>query len=185
MEELNEKITLVALGDSITYGYPFTPKYSWVEYVRKRTNWQAINAGIPGDTFYEMLRRVQDDVLAYKPSIVIVMGGTNDVMQGYSQSQIQQNFIQLLDEIRKIESEIVIGIPLPVLDSTAGVLQVWRQFLKEYGRKHNIQSIDFYSGFIEDTGDIKEELLLDNCHPCKKGYEVMGKIALQSLVSSC
>lgn len=181
MKELSGKSTLAALGDSITYGYPFTPKESWVEYVCQRSQEEIINAGIPGDTFYDMLKRVEEDVLVFKPSYVIVTAGTNDVMQGFSQPQIQQKFLQLLGKIRQARSEIIIGTPLPVVDSREGALHLWRQFLEEYCKNHNITRIDFYKGFITDAGTIKENLLLDGCHPTKKGYEVMGEIALQGL----
>lgn len=37
-----------------------------------------INAGIPGDSTAEMLARVQRDVLAHRPDLVVLMAGTND-----------------------------------------------------------------------------------------------------------
>lgn len=40
------------------------------------------NAGIGGNTTSEMLARVDTDVIAYKPDLVFVMAGTNDILPG-------------------------------------------------------------------------------------------------------
>lgn len=165
---------IVALGDSITYGYPYTPMVSWAEELKNVTGCKVINSGVPGDTFADMLLRLEDDVFLYKPDIVTVMGGTNDVYVGYSQLQMQMNFKEVSDKIKEKKANVVIGLPLPVDDSSEGSLQKWRQWLLEYAENQHIPVIDFYSDFVDEQGKIKEELLVDGCHPNKEGYRVMG-----------
>lgn len=167
--------TVVALGDSITYGYPYTPHQSWVEAMRQATGWQVINSGNSGDTLQDMAERLERDVLKFKPQIIIVMGGTNDVYQGLSQPQLQTAFLKIMKGLQEAGSEIWIGLPLPVADGTEGSLQLWRSWLTSYARAESLTLIDFYQDFITNQGQIREDLLLDGCHPSLKGYELMGK----------
>jgi len=177
-----EKKIVVALGDSITYGWPFTPEVSWVEAINGFDGWQAINAGIPGDTLMDMADRLERDVLRYKPQAVTVMGGTNDFYHGFSQSQMQDSFTNIMRFLKEEDIEPWIGLPLPVTDSTERSLQKWRQWLKDYADGESLFVVDFYQDFINEQGKIKEKLLLDGCHPSMEGYRVMSariKAALQ------
>lgn len=176
-----ESKTLVALGDSITYGYPYTPRESWVEILRRETEWRVINSGISGDTFNDMERRLEREVLSYKPQVVTLMGGTNDVYIGFSHLQIQRNFLSIMDSLLKDRVEVWIGLPLPVDDPAEGSLNNWRKWLTAYCREQNLILIDFHQDFIDAGGKIRTELLLDGCHPRRKGYEVMGKRIIKTL----
>lgn len=167
--------TLVAFGDSITYGYPFSPEYSWVEELRKATGWKVINAGVPGDTFEDMFHRIKRDVQSHKPDIVIVMAGTNDVYIGLSQPQIKQNFYNLMDKLLSQKIEVWLGVPLPVEDPTERSLALLRTEIRDFARGKDLFLINFYEDFIDDAGNIRNDLLLDGCHPNKAGYRVMGE----------
>ena len=43
-------------------------------------NWKVVNAGVPGDTTFDALNRIEEDVLSYKPDFVTVFLGTNDAV---------------------------------------------------------------------------------------------------------
>lgn len=167
--------TVVAFGDSITYGYPFSPEKSWVEILRKASGWKVINSGISGDTFQDMLLRIKRDVLDHNPDIVIVMAGTNDVYTGMSQSRIQLCFDTLMDRLFSNGIEVWLGIPLPVEDSTEKSLGLWRNWLRNYAREKRLFVIDFCQDFLDPAGNIRDGLLLDGCHPGALGYKVMGE----------
>lgn len=171
----------VALGASITYGFPYKPKDSWVEHIRKATDWHVINAGIPGNTFEDMYNRLEDDVLYHRPHIVCVMAGTNDVNQGMSLPEIQQNFLKLLEKLVYNKIEVIVGLPLPVDSPNEGSLKLLRTWLTDYCREKNITLIDFYADFVDEQGEIREELLLDGCHPRRQGYAIMGERAVNTL----
>ena len=172
---------LVALGDSITYGYPFTPDVSWVERLRQETGWMVVNSGVSGDTFLDMALRLETDVLAHKPDLVILMGGTNDVYVGMSQPQIQNSFSGIIQKLQAENIKIIVGIPLPVDDASERPLKLWRSWLRQFCRDKGLDIIDFYQDFVTDEGLIKEELCLDGCHPGFRGYEIMGDRAVLSL----
>ena len=74
-------IKMVLFGDSITAGYTkkeITAKLTcrMLEYFPKA---DIINAGIPGETTEDGLKRIEAHVLKYKPDIVVIFFGANDV----------------------------------------------------------------------------------------------------------
>jgi lysophospholipase L1-like esterase len=79
------KVTVVALGDSITAGPAGAPDAAWPAIVEARlragypdTSWQVINAGVPGDTAPLGYARFDRDVAARGPQIVLIAFGLND-----------------------------------------------------------------------------------------------------------
>ncbi|HEY5486953.1 MAG TPA: GDSL-type esterase/lipase family protein [Candidatus Limnocylindrales bacterium] len=79
----------VALGDSLT-AWPANPWPSRLASLDPQLK-LIRNAGVPGNVTAQMRARLSSDVLAYKPDVLFVMGGTNDLAQGYSQATIVAN----------------------------------------------------------------------------------------------
>jgi lysophospholipase L1-like esterase len=78
---MNTAKTLVCFGDSITEGVIGA---SYVDIVRGALpGVRVINAGINGDTVIHLLRRVERDVVAHQPDIVMIMVGLNDLTTAY------------------------------------------------------------------------------------------------------
>ncbi|MCH8524561.1 MAG: SGNH/GDSL hydrolase family protein [Balneolales bacterium] len=69
---------LVCLGDSITHGRCSDDYVQRVRDEIRESGWEVVNAGINGDTAWNMLQRLQD-VIACKPDAVTILAGTNDV----------------------------------------------------------------------------------------------------------
>ena len=76
MEE--KKRTIVMFGDSLTDYFPMEKL--------KNIDAQFINSGVAGDTIAEMGARLAYDVFPYKPDIIIMQGGANDVIVSRSKS---------------------------------------------------------------------------------------------------
>lgn len=168
---------IVALGDSITYGYPYTPDVSWVSHLQK-TGMKIINSGINGDTLDGMLKRFNKDVVEYSPEFVIIMGGTNDAFGSYSLSAMEYNLKQIVNNSNQSGIEPIIGIPIPTDELvTEQKLNKFRCFLKDFCIRNDIMYIDFYSKIVDDAGKIKPEFDFDGVHPNKEGHKAMAKIA--------
>lgn len=66
--------TLVCFGDSITAEDVFfdgTPRLT-PRLQRIFSNWEVVNAGVPGDNTFDALNRIEEDVLSHKPDFVTV-----------------------------------------------------------------------------------------------------------------
>jgi lysophospholipase L1-like esterase len=74
--------TLVCFGDSLTEG---AIGASYVDILRQRlpAAVRVINAGINGDTAINLLRRLDRDVVPYRPDLVMILVGLNDLTTAY------------------------------------------------------------------------------------------------------
>jgi lysophospholipase L1-like esterase len=81
---LRDGDTVVFLGDSITaartYG-KIIENYTLLRFPDRKVRF--INAGVGGDTAAGGLKRLERDVLAHKPTVVVVAYGVNDIGWGF------------------------------------------------------------------------------------------------------
>jgi len=94
-------IKIVAMGDSITEGYPFTNQESWVEYLAQELKCQVLNQGICGDSTSGMRERFQRDVLDHAPTHVIILGGANDAYEKIHLESVSANFKAMEESCRQ------------------------------------------------------------------------------------
>jgi lysophospholipase L1-like esterase len=174
---------LIALGDSLTYGYPFGKAMSWVHYTEQALGVPILNQGVNGDTFREMLYRLNRDVLDLQPQWCIVSGGANDVYQGMDPKLMEANFKKILSRLKESKVRVVVGLPAPVEDAVyEKELAKFRRWLKKTAKDLSLKTIDFYAAFI----DPKKKKLIpsyfeDGVHPSSKGYQAMAREAIKAL----
>src|SRR5690554_5030310 len=72
-------LVFCATGDA--RGYLSTTSASLDEKpTSQREKMEVINAGIGGNTSGQLLERIEEDVIGHRPDLVIVMVGTNDMV---------------------------------------------------------------------------------------------------------
>ena len=71
--------TIVCHGDSLTEGAEVEQSDTWPALAEKELNIRLVNSGISGDTTGGLLSRFYHDVIQYRPDILIIMAGTNDL----------------------------------------------------------------------------------------------------------
>ena len=176
-------VKIVAIGDSLTDGFPFSRQCSWVYLSAKALGLIMVNRGICGETTGEMLDRFQADVLAQSPSHVIIMGGSNDAFMNVPDDEVQDNISEMAGQARMAGVVPVIGLPPPCTYlAEEKVLEGYRCWMRQYAGGQGIPVVDFYPAFIEeDTGRIKEEHLPDGVHPSEQGYLLMASVAVRRL----
>lgn len=180
MEKYGVKI--VAIGDSITYGFPYMPTSSWVRLAAEELGITIINKGVNGDTTAGMMKRFSSDVLSQKPSHVVIMGGTNDAFDGREIEEVRTN-IRLMIEMACNASVIpILGLPILCNFTAEEMLLVqYRMAMGKYAVSDGIEMIDFYQAMTDKTG-LKVGLYVDGIHPNEAGYEVMAGAAVNFLL---
>jgi acyl-CoA thioesterase-1 len=179
----NNKIKIVAIGDSITCGYPYEPALSWLNLAAERIHVDYSNEGINGDTTDGMLNRFDLDVLRHKPSYVIIMGGTNDAYAQITVDQVNENLHDMVELAVQKGIIPIFGLPIPCNDAAKEkLLGQYRAEMHKYAGDHHIDVIDFHKTMVDDGGfNIKTGLYCDDVHPSIAGYEVMAGIAAKFL----
>jgi len=172
---------IVAIGDSITYGFPYSPEVSWVQLASQRLGISIINKGINGNTTGEMSARFERDVIRLLPSHVIIMGGTNDACAGMEAEEVEANIRYMAETAQQRGIMPIIGLPIPCnYPQDEYTLGLYREDMREYALAKHVPLIDFYTAFLQ-SGSRRPETTYyaDVLHPNERGYQVMAATAVK------
>ena len=110
-------MNVICFGDSNTYGYDprsylggrYDPDSRWVDILAVETGWSVCNMGQNG-------REIPSAAPAFPADtdLLIVMLGTNDLLQGRSPEQAAERLERFLSGIPLDRSKILVIAPLPV-----------------------------------------------------------------------
>ncbi len=116
-EYLPADSTVVALGDSLTYGYGATPQTSYPAILGELTGWQVINAGVNGNTSADVLAR-SAAIIAQNPDLVLLGVGGNDVLRRTESMTTKANITATIATIKAANIPVVL-IAEPHFSSSA------------------------------------------------------------------
>lgn len=182
--------TIVFLGDSLTYGYGTYPDCAYPSVVETKLHIKAINKGENGDLTCGMSARFRTDVLAYHPDTVMILGGTNDILNGVSLQSTINSIDEMVQSARNANINVMIGLPMEpdsqqLTDyglTSSMIHRIMNHFasyhtqLLDYCQQHNILVVDFYENY-------PKHLFIDGIHPTAKGYEIMANIFINAMNS--
>lgn len=174
---------IVAIGDSITEGYPFSKQESWVEHLAQELKCPVVNQGICGDFTSGMRVRFQRDVIDHVPTHVIILGGANDAYEKIHLESVSANIKAMEKSCRQNDIVPIFGLPTPsLLQEEEQFLSKYRNWMKSYADEKRILLIDFYSAFMNkiNTGQ-GAQLYVDEVHPSIEGYALMGEVVVSEI----
>lgn len=124
LERGENGVRVVCFGDSITGVYYHTgSQRAWADLVglALRKQWpkarvEMINAGVSGHTTTQGLARMERDVLAKKPHLVMVMFGMNDVVR-VPLREFERNLAEIAARCERAGAAVVLGTPNSVTES--------------------------------------------------------------------
>jgi lysophospholipase L1-like esterase len=179
------EVRVVFLGDSITdfWGRKYGKFFSGKPY---------FNRGISGQTTPQMLIRLQQDVIALKPTVVVILAGTNDLAGNTgpeSLEDIEANLASIVQLANTNGIRTVLSSILPVCDyihpRTAGrppqkIIEL-NSWMKSYCARSSCVYLDYYTSMVDGQGMLAKDLTNDCLHPNDAGYAVMQPIAEQAI----
>lgn len=163
--KIPERSTVLALGDSLTFGYGANPGESYPAQLQKLTGWNIVNGGVSGDTSAQALSRLPA-LLARKPKLVIVGIGGNDFLRKVPEEQTRANIAKIIETVQKENiPAVLVGVPHITLGALFGHLSdhpLYEDLSEEYGTPL------FGGAWAEILGD--NDLKSDQIHANGKGY---------------
>jgi lysophospholipase L1-like esterase len=184
-----EKVRLVALGDSLTYGW--MTQYGFLDYLenlikKKYPDSQVfiLNKGVPGDTARDGLHRLERDVIRLSPDIVLIQFALNDAYSGLSANDFQKNIESIIVKIKdSLDAEIALLTSVAIHDSSMNkIANEFYMKISKSGEKYNLPVISVHKYWEKKiSSGIKHSQLVqyDGVHPTEKGYELMAEAVFE------
>jgi len=172
IEGLTGDSTVVAFGDSLTFGLGVERDESYPSVLAELLECRVINAGVSGETTSEGLRRLPVVLEKNQPDLVILCLGGNDMLQKQPKEKTKDNLKTMISLIQNAGAEIIIiGVPEPGLLLRTPAL--YGELAKEYKLPLDSKTI----GKVLSSSALKSDLV----HPNAEGYQVIAT-ALLSLI---
>ena len=108
---------VIALGDSLTYGYGASPETAYPTVLAEMTRWSIINEGINGNTSADVLART-DQIISQNPDLVLLGVGGNDVLRRVQSETTRANITATIGKL-KSENIPVVLIAQPHFSTSA------------------------------------------------------------------
>ncbi|MBB5337375.1 SGNH/GDSL hydrolase family protein [Pectinatus brassicae] len=179
-----KNIKVAALGDSRTHGGgaistpPGYKIYDWESYSQV----PVLNIGYSGDTTAAMLNRFNHDVLPFKPRILIIMGGINDIRAGIKASESIKNLTAIYNLCQKNNIiPILVSVspinPTKMKNINLTPVSDWQEQLRILNKwiiSHK-NSIDIAPLLTDGNGLLPENMTTDGLHQDKAGKKIIGE----------
>jgi lysophospholipase L1-like esterase len=112
--------TVLALGDSITFGTGAGTEASYPSVLAGLTGWKVVNAGVPGDTSSGALVRLPGLLQEHGPQLVLVSIGGNDFLRRLPLADTRANIRSICEQARAAGAQVVL-VAIPEASAMAAV----------------------------------------------------------------
>ncbi len=164
--------TIVCFGTSITQGTPHVPaEDTYPAVLERRLNRRlkreqaavtVINSGVSGENSAEGLARIEPDVIAHHPDLVVIEFACNDVRyephKRVEPDAFRENLLEMIERIREVCSDQILCTPTPIIDA----FHVYSQqvdFYEPWGGCNN--ALLEYDAIIREVADDTAAVLCD------------------------
>ncbi len=185
-----EKLTVVALGDSLTAGYGLAPEFGFVPVLQNwlQANGQDVtveNAGVSGDTTAGGLARL-DWALSPGANVMIVNLGGNDLLRGLDPAQSLANIDKILATADAKHLPVLL-VGLKALnnygpDYKAKFDAIYPALAAKY---HTLYIEDYFGPIKSSQAELTANLQADGLHPNAAGVvkivDAMGPMVVKLL----
>lgn len=190
------KKKIIFFGDSITEA-GVQPK-GYISLLRGMAtadgkDYELMGAGIGGNKVYDLYLRLESDVLAHTPDVVVIWVGVNDVWHkrnfgtGTDADKFEKFYNALLRKIREKGAQVVLVTPAVVGERTDfsneldGELNLYSNIIRKLARENNAPLVDLRQAFLDyirqHNPDNRDHGILtyDRVHLNDEGNELVAR----------
>ena len=157
---------VLALGDSLTYGYGANPTESYPARLAELTGWAITNGGVSGDTSAQALARLPELLREHTPHLVIISIGGNDFLRRQPENETRANIRAIIQACKAAGAEtLLVGVPGVGVGAALG----YPGDHPLYADLAKAENVPYYAnGWSQILG--KDALKSDQIHPNAAGY---------------
>jgi isoamyl acetate esterase len=188
---------VIFFGDSITQagvnanGYITKIKDAFTQK-NISSQYELIGAGIGGNKVYDLYLRMETDVIAKSPDIVVIFIGINDVWHktssgtGTDADKFERFYTAIINKLKEKNAKIILCTPPAIGERTDysnpqdGDLNRYSQIIRDLAKKNNLPVCDLRKAFrdynLQNNPDNKESGILttDRVHLNEKGNQLVA-----------
>ncbi len=158
--------TVICFGDSLTTGVGASRGEDYPSILGGHLGTRVVNAGEGGDTTAEALARLERDVLAQEPRLVIVLLGGNDFLRQVPLGETKRNLEEIVRRIQDQGAMVaVVGLRLGLFSDEYGPM--YREIASKY---RALYIPEVLKGILSDP-----QLKSDSIHPNGAGYRLIAE----------
>ena len=196
---------IVFFGDSITQaginpgGYIDVMK-SMLEKAGVKDQYQLIGAGVSGNKVYDLYLRIEEDVLSYKPDVVVIWVGVNDVWHkrsfgtGTDADKFEKFYTAIIKKLQTAGAKVIVATPATIGERTDfsneldGDLNLYSRIIRTIAAKYDCPVADFRKEFLQynlaNNPQNKEMGILttDRVHLNEKGNQLVADMLYKMLI---
>jgi lysophospholipase L1-like esterase len=201
---IQKKTRIILFGDSITQmgvntgGY-ITKMKETLEKNNLASQYDLIGAGIGGNKVYDLYLRMEDDVLAKDPDVVVIYIGVNDVWHkmsgvGTDQQKFERFYQAIINKLQAKGIQVVLATPAVIGERTDftnqqdGDLNLYANIIRNLAKTKNCKLVDLRKAFLDynlkNNPDNKESGILttDRVHLNEKGNALVAEKMMEVLL---
>jgi len=163
---------IVCFGDSLTEGVGAGTGEDYPSILARQLRLPIINAGRRGDTSADGLARLERDILARNPRLVVILFGGNDFLRQLPLSETRKNLEEIVRRVQEHGAMVVlVGLRLGLFTDEYG--PVYEEIAKKNGA---LYIPEILKGILSDPG-----LKSDSIHPNGAGYRLVAERILEQV----
>lgn len=163
---------ILAFGDSLTYGTGVQSENAYPSVLQKLTGLRVVNAGVPGEISSEGLTRLPEQLDKYRPDLVIICHGGNDILRKLSFAEAEKNLRKMV-ELSQNHGVQVVLINVPKFG-------IWKSSPEYYARIAKDLSIPLEQSILPEL-EFDAAMKSDPIHLNETGYRKFAE-AIASLL---
>lgn len=191
---------IAALGDSNTANAHFTHGgKQWCELMHQELRDQyatqeltLVNAGVSGDSVAEALKRIDRDVIRFRPDLTIVALGSNDAKR-LSDEQFRAGMVEAIERLQAAGSLVMLRTPAAVMEYEPKPEHLWPgddhlkpklAIIRELAAQRQLAFVDTYAQFwqLEREGKLRAiEAYDDAVHLNALGHQLVWRGMAETL----
>jgi len=193
----NKKKRIVFFGDSITAvgakpgGY-IVKLDSMIALQGKAEQYELMGAGISGHKVYDLYLRMEEDVLAKEPDIVVIYIGVNDVWHkrtsgtGTDPDRFEKFYQAIINKLKAKNITVILCTPATIGEKTDfsnpldGDLNEYSKIIRNIAQRNSLSVVDLRKAFLDHNlknnpdNKTKDILTNDGVHLNAKGNQFVA-----------
>lgn len=202
-----KKTKVIFFGDSITELGVKKDRYvgyilkmdSMLKAANKQEEYELVGSGISGNKVYDLYLRMEDDVLAKNPDVVVIYVGVNDVWHktllgtGTDADKFELFYQAIIKKLKARNIKVILCTPAVVgekndmSNTLDGDLNKYSNIIRDLAKKNDLPLVDLRKKFTDylkaNNPDNKEKEVLtyDRVHMNNKGNQFIADAMWQAL----